>query len=104
MQIIEQGLSNAAGKIMDLRVSQWQDALAEVARVLKPGGRFYAEEMLAGFIEHPLARRLFRHPQNSRFGKDDFLAALRDVGLEPTASKNLWDTMAWFIANKPTAV
>ena len=29
-------------------VPQWRRALAEVARVLKPGGRFYAEEVLRG--------------------------------------------------------
>lgn len=84
-------------------VPRWQVALAEIARVLKPGGRFYAEEMLVGFIDHPLARRLFRHPQDERFDRDCFWAAMEDVGLVPAVSKNLGRAIAWFIACKPAA-
>ena len=84
-------------------IPRWRVALAEVARVLKPGGRFYAEEMLAGFIDHPIARRFFRHPQHDRFDEDRFLAAIEDVGLAPTVSKSLWGAMAWFVSSKPAA-
>lgn len=82
-------------------VPQWKDALAEVSRVLKPGGRFYAEEMLARFIGYPLIRSLLRHPRDDRFGADQFQDALVEVGLEPIMSKTLWGAMAWFVASKP---
>lgn len=81
-------------------VPVWQAALIEVARILKPGGRFYAEEMLAKFIGNPLIRRFFRHPQKNRFDGERFRAALSDAGMEPVASKDLWGAMAWFVATK----
>lgn len=84
-------------------VPAWRQAVAEAARVLKPGGRFYAEEMLARFIQHPLMRRLLEHPQTDRFEAAGFRAALMDVGLTPVASRELPGTMAWFVAEKPAA-
>ncbi|RPJ79962.1 MAG: class I SAM-dependent methyltransferase, partial [Acidobacteria bacterium] len=44
-------------------VPDWRKSLAEVFRVLKPGGRFFSEEMLRDFITGPLWRRLLVHPQ-----------------------------------------
>lgn len=85
-------------------VPRWRSALAEVARVLKPGGRFYAEEVLAGGLDLPLVRRLFRHPQEDRFDQSAFRAALGDAGLEPLSSRELGGIMAWFVAvRKPGA-
>ncbi len=42
-------------------VPQWRVALAEVSRVLKPGGRFFAEEVLRPFIQLAVSRLLFDH-------------------------------------------
>jgi ubiquinone/menaquinone biosynthesis C-methylase UbiE len=81
-------------------IPQWRDALAEVWRVLKPGGRFYAEEVLHDFLDHPITRRLFHHPQHDRFDWQGFLAGLEQVGFRPVASRESWGSMAWFVADK----
>ena len=84
-------------------IPRWRLALAEIHRVLKPGGRFYAEEVLARVIRHPIVRRLLRHPESDRFDSERFWAALAEAGLEPIACKEVWQSMAWFVANKPAA-
>ena len=81
-------------------VSDWRGALAEVHRVLKPGGRFYGEEVLRRFILHPVTRRLLEHPLEDRFDAAEFAGALRAAGLEPLAVEELWGQMAWFTASK----
>jgi len=85
-------------------VPHWRPALSEVSRVLVPGGRFYAEEGLAGFITHPITRRVLDHPQRDRFERREFQTALAEVGLVPIASEELWHGFAWFVAGKPLAI
>ena len=82
-------------------VPDWRRALAEVHRVLTPGGQFYAEEVLRRVIVHPVARRLVEHPQRDRFDSDDFARELGAVGLEPSSTRELWGSFAWFTARKP---
>jgi ubiquinone/menaquinone biosynthesis C-methylase UbiE len=82
-------------------VPHWRRVLAEVRRVLVPGGRFYAEEVLASFIRQPIVRRLLEHPQRDRFDQPGFQAALAEAGLEPRGSSSLWGAFAWFVADRP---
>jgi ubiquinone/menaquinone biosynthesis C-methylase UbiE len=81
-------------------IPQWRLAIREVERVLKPGGRFYAEEVLGSFIGHPIVRRLFDHPQADRFDATAFGAAIQEAGLEAHATEQLWGAVAWFTATK----
>jgi len=84
-------------------VPAWRRALAEVNRVLKPGGRFYAEEVLKRFIIHPITRRFLEHPQSDRFDTAGFRTELEAFGLELIATEELWGSFAWFTARKQSA-
>lgn len=81
-------------------VPDWRGALAEVKRVLKPGGRFYVEEVLRQFILHPITRQLLEHPLHDRFDAAEFAGELEALGLEVVAEEGLFASMAWFVARK----
>jgi len=84
-------------------IPDWRSAIVEVQRVLKPGGQLYCEEVLRRFILHPVTRRLLEHPLTDRFDSTEFAQALEDAGLEPSATRELWGSFAWFTARKPAA-
>lgn len=63
-------------------IPDWRHALAEVARVLRPGGRFYFEEVTATALARPSYQKLFDHPSQDRFTAGQFLAELPDHGLD----------------------
>ena len=84
-------------------VPDWRRAVAEVHRVLRPGGQFYAEEVLRSFIVHPIIRRVLEHPQDDRFDSAGFEQGLRGAGFEPSTTKELFGAIAWFTARKPVA-
>lgn len=81
-------------------VPRWRDAVREVSRVLKPCGRFYAEEVLASFLGRFPWRGLFDHPREDRFDQVAFTDELTAAGFRVLDSKELHDDFAWFVAEK----
>lgn len=57
-------------------IPDWRAAVAEAARVLTPGGRFYFEEVTAHALNRPTYRRWFDHPTDDRFTAEQFLHEL----------------------------
>jgi SAM-dependent methyltransferase len=58
----------------------WRGGLAEIARILKPGGFYFLEEYYPSFYQNFLARHLFRHPETDRFEAGDLRRGLKDAG------------------------
>jgi len=48
-------------------VEDWRAALAEIARIRRPSGRFFFEEVTATALARPSYRLLFDHPAHDRF-------------------------------------
>jgi len=61
-------------------VIDWQRALAEIHRVLKPGGLFYFEETPGSSLSSWPARVLLDHPKENRFEVDAFTEAVQRQG------------------------
>jgi ubiquinone/menaquinone biosynthesis C-methylase UbiE len=83
-------------------IPDWRKALREIWRVLKPGGRFYAEEALRDIISQRLCRALFDHPWTNPFDHEQFIAALRQTGFQMVASQQIWNRFGWYVTQKGT--
>lgn len=81
-------------------IPKWRHALAEVRRMLKPGGRFFAEEVLKDFIIGPFIRRVLEHPLKDRFTHEQFLEALADSGFCVVSERRLWRSFDWNVADR----
>jgi len=63
-------------------VSRWQTAVTEIRRVLKPGGRFFFEEVTRDALNRWLYRTLLEHPAENRFSEAEFVAELAAHAIE----------------------
>lgn len=81
-------------------VPAWREALREVHRVLKPAGRFYAEEVLGRMLGRFPYRQLFEHPRADRFERADFEAELETQGFQILDANELRGDFAWFVARR----
>ncbi len=82
-------------------VPVWRDALDEVFRVLKPGGRFYVDEIYATAVDHPLMRFFTDHPKEDRFDHATFNIALQNAGFTLIRSLSCY-WFGWHVADKLT--
>lgn len=63
-------------------VPDWQAALAEIVRVLRPGGVYFFEELYPALYQNAITRHILLHPGENRFESRDFHQALEAAGLE----------------------
>ena len=78
-------------------IPNWQQALKEIARVLKPGGIFYFEDLLKGLISTWPAPLFFDHPQATQFYGREFRLELESTGLRVQKWRPLGN---WAIAGR----
>lgn len=65
-------------------VPDWQNGLAEVARVLKHGGAYFMEEYYPSFYQNIITRHMLAHPDSDRFNSLELRQAFQDANLSLT--------------------
>lgn len=63
-------------------VPDWRDAIVEVRRVLRPGGRFFFEEVTSHALSRWSYRTFLDHPEHDRFSAPEFVAELARHGID----------------------
>ncbi len=61
-------------------VPDWQTALGEIHRVLKPGGIYFLEELYPSLYQNFITKHILLHPTENRFMSGDLKGALASAG------------------------
>ncbi|MES2642474.1 MAG: class I SAM-dependent methyltransferase [Myxococcota bacterium] len=70
-------------------VPGWQRAIGEIARVLRPRGRFYFEEPTGKLTRMAAVRALLDHPEEGRFDPKEWFSAVENAGFAIQARRTL---------------
>ena len=62
-------------------VPDWPAAVAEVNRVLRPGGRFFFEEVTSHALDRWFYRTFLEHPSENRFSTTQFVVEVERRGM-----------------------
>lgn len=62
-------------------IPDWRAAVTEVHRVLRPGGRFFFEEVTRHALDRWSYRTFLDHPEHDRFTESELIAELEQQGL-----------------------
>ncbi|HRI04898.1 MAG TPA: class I SAM-dependent methyltransferase [Pyrinomonadaceae bacterium] len=71
-------------------VPTWRNAVKEVERVLKPGGKFYFEEVTKKALDRWSYRTFFRHPTHDRFTGEEFIREIEANGIKVGREFTYW--------------
>ena len=64
-----------------MRPDSLTSTLEEVARVLKPGGIYFLEELYPSLYQNFITRRILVHPTRDRFRSRDLRESLEKTGM-----------------------
>jgi ubiquinone/menaquinone biosynthesis C-methylase UbiE len=70
-------------------VPNWRGAIAEISRILKPGGTLYLEELYPALYQNVVTKHILAHPAEDRFRSDDLRQALTSFNFEMLDSLEL---------------
>lgn len=62
-------------------VPNWQAGISEIRRILKPGGRFYFQDVTTHALNKWFYQTFLEHPSENRFSCQDFIAELERQGI-----------------------
>lgn len=71
-------------------VPDWKKAVSEVVRVLRPGGRFFFEEVTAQALARWFYRTFLDHPKQDRFTAIEFVDELQAQGIIVSDNFRQW--------------
>ena len=69
-------------------VPEWQAALFEIVRILKPGGLLYFEEIYPSLYQNCITKHILLHPRRNRFRSNDLKTVFEGAHL---SIKHSWE-------------